>query len=176
MGGFNLITTFLVVFFFLIKRGPLLLENMWIKYFNSTSGRIKKFFKGIYLVLVSLCVCLRDTEFMYYFFYMIFGVWGIIVHPFFFLFHLTDFLRIELLSFIFLCLIFRLCDQIYLAAKTSNLFGFHSVFFDRILLHTRCLQVSQQSVQWVLSQIMEVFDDHHRPNIQRDRRCRHFSH
>ncbi len=37
--------------------------------------------------------CLNDGEFVYYALYMAFVVIGLTIHPFFFAFHLSDFLR-----------------------------------------------------------------------------------
>ena len=98
IGILNLIFSSLVVFFFFIKRAPLLLEKSWTDFYYLKANKFKKIFKGFKLIIKSLFICLQDYLFLYYICYIFFSSWGIILHPFFFVFHLTDFLRIEVLA------------------------------------------------------------------------------
>ena len=86
----------LVVFFILIKRGPLKVQFIWKGFLDlKTSFFHKYIWTFFYKLIYSFIVFLQDIEFLYYIAYIAFIVFGLTVHPFFFVFHLTDFLRIE---------------------------------------------------------------------------------
>lgn len=89
-----LVFSSLIVFFFLVKRAPLKVDKIWENY-----EKPPKFFNMMCDVLIrgikSLFILLQDSDILYYSIYIIAGIVGLTVHPFFFAFHLMDFLKLE---------------------------------------------------------------------------------
>lgn len=100
LGYINLGFSLLVMFFFAIKKAPLLLTDMWNEFMSIQMGYTMRFIRSIYMILKSFIVCLVDFDFAYYCGYMTCIVLGIVVHPFLFVFLLVDFLRIETLKIV----------------------------------------------------------------------------
>ncbi|CAK81773.1 unnamed protein product (macronuclear) [Paramecium tetraurelia] len=97
LGITMLVFSSLIVFFFLVKRAPLKVDHIWEDY-----QKPKTVMKMIWEVSVrgikSLFILLQDPDILYYFIYIIAGIVGLTVHPFFFAFHLMDFLKLEQLK------------------------------------------------------------------------------
>lgn len=97
VGITNIVLSSLVVFLFFLRRAPLLYEPIW-KGFSEIPWGFSKVIKMIVNLIMTLISWLTDFDFAYYAAYIIFALMGLIVHPFFFVFHLSDVLRIELLK------------------------------------------------------------------------------
>jgi len=98
LGTINLVFGSAVVILFLIKKAPLIIDHIWIGFFEEKMNNFFKIWKGFKKILISFYICLNDLEFFYYIIYIIMNVSGLGVHPFFFVFNLTDFLRIDQLK------------------------------------------------------------------------------
>ncbi len=98
IGTINLIFLATVIFFFLMKRAPLLLEELWTNFYEAKVGLIKRFILFIITALKSVFIMLNDFEIVFNSIYIGFVVVGLTVHPFFFAFTMTDFLRTEYLK------------------------------------------------------------------------------
>ena len=61
-------------------------------------GIAKKIILAIYYLIYSFYLCLTDFDLMYYVLYIAFALLGLLLHPFFFAFHLSNFLRIGVLT------------------------------------------------------------------------------
>ena len=81
-----------------MKRAPLLLEDLWTKFYEAQVGIIKRFILLIITALKSILILLSDFEIVFNTIYIMFVVVGLTLHPFFFAFTLTDFLRTEYLK------------------------------------------------------------------------------
>lgn len=94
LGIIMLVFSSLIVFFFVVKRAPLKVDHLWAGFLSE---------KGFFNILVSflkrtinsMFILLRDVDVLYYSIFIIAGVVGLAVHPFFFAFHLMDVLRLE---------------------------------------------------------------------------------
>lgn len=95
LGTINLILGATVVVLFLIKKAPLMIHHVWIGFFESKMNRFLKIWKGFLKVLISFYICLNDMEFLYYIIYILMIMSGLGIHPFFFVFNLTDYLKID---------------------------------------------------------------------------------
>ncbi|CAK68868.1 unnamed protein product (macronuclear) [Paramecium tetraurelia] len=97
LGITMLVFSSLIVFFFLVKRAPLKVDHIWEDY-----QKPKTVMKMIWDVSIrgikSLIILLQDSDILYYCIYIIAGIVGLTVHPFFFAFHLMDFLKLEQLK------------------------------------------------------------------------------
>ncbi|CAD8153241.1 unnamed protein product [Paramecium pentaurelia] len=97
LGITMLVFSSLIVFFFLVKRAPLKVDHIWEDY-----QKQKKLINTIFDVSVrsikSFFILLQDPDILYYCIYIIAGIVGLTVHPFFFAFHLMDFLKLEQLK------------------------------------------------------------------------------
>lgn len=97
VGVTNIVFSMLVVVLFLFRRAPLLYEPIW-EGFSKIPWSIQKVVKLILNVITTLYCWFTDFDFSYYITYILFSFLGLFVHPFFFVFQLTDVLRIELLK------------------------------------------------------------------------------
>ena len=81
-----------VVVFFLIKIAPLIvtraLANKSI-FDEPHPGILKRLINNLYKLFFVLFSCLADFEVLYYLGYGCMAVFGLIIHPFFFSFHLS---------------------------------------------------------------------------------------
>jgi hypothetical protein len=102
LGILNLIFSFLIVFFFLIKKAPLLIDDYWNQLKLDMRKKKKNFFLLFYYFIVFLMKIslkfLSNFEFIYYMIYMIMNVSSLAIHPFLFAFNLSDFLNIDILK------------------------------------------------------------------------------
>lgn len=96
----NILFSALVVFFFLIKRAPLIVleKNVWKGFWVAKIKKLKRLLLFIWKSSYSFYLCLSDFDFVYYMLYILFAIGGLVIHPFLFCFQLTDFLRIDLLK------------------------------------------------------------------------------
>ncbi|EGR32968.1 MIR domain protein [Ichthyophthirius multifiliis] len=104
MAQFNYLKTFgyimifcsmLVLLFFLIKKGPLYLNEAWAAnqaFLEIKTGILIQWFKYIIIVIISFVRVLINPEVIYYLAYGSLAVLATEIHPFFFAFHLTEFL------------------------------------------------------------------------------------
>lgn len=89
-----LVFSSLIVFFFLVKRAPLKVDDIWNGYVMP-----KKF--STFLLdftirsIKSIFILMKDVDILYYSIYIIAGIVGLTVHPFFFAFHLMDFMKLD---------------------------------------------------------------------------------
>ena len=97
IGIANIVLSSLVVFLFFIRRAPLLYAPIWKDYSEIPWG-FTKVITTILNIVKTAYAWLTDFDFAYYAAYIAFALLGLLLHPFFFVFHLSDFLRIELLK------------------------------------------------------------------------------
>lgn len=72
---------------------------MWVEWYNANYGSsLLKLGFFIFNIIKSVYAILNDFDFVYYAFYMIFCVLGLMVHPFYFGCLTVDFLRIKFLK------------------------------------------------------------------------------
>lgn len=97
LGTINLVLGLAVVFLFLIKKAPLIIDHIWKGFFvkRNEMSIFLKIWVCLKNILISFYICLFDGEFLYYIIYTLMIISGLIIHPFFFVFNLTDFLRID---------------------------------------------------------------------------------
>lgn len=95
LGTINLILGSTVVVLFLIKKAPLMIRHVWEGFFETKMNLFFKIWKGFLKVLISFYICLNDMEFLYYIIYILMIMSGLGIHPFFFVFNLTDYLKID---------------------------------------------------------------------------------
>ncbi|EGR33562.1 MIR domain protein [Ichthyophthirius multifiliis] len=99
IGLINLALVSIVVAFFLIKRAPLIVENIWKNFFKGGYLNIlQKFIQFIINTLRSIYLCLQDFDIIYYCLQLCFALIGLTYHPFLFAGLLSDFLRFDILS------------------------------------------------------------------------------
>jgi len=98
LGILNLVFSSLVVANFFLKRAPLLLGDIWKGFFSRKFNIIKTPLRFVFKLIHSLLRGLKDFDILYYCLVMFFALMGLLVHPAFFFFQLTDFLRNELLK------------------------------------------------------------------------------
>ncbi|CAD8076144.1 unnamed protein product [Paramecium sonneborni] len=97
LGITMLVFSSLIVFFFLVKRAPLKVDHIWEDYQKPKT--IMKMIGDVSIRgIKSLIILLQDSDILYYCIYIIAGIVGLTVHPFFFAFHLMDFLKLEQLK------------------------------------------------------------------------------
>ena len=105
----DLVLGSLVVFFFLVKRAPLKIRTIWDPFFDlqEVEARDKNapkmsFLRISWIILIntarSLFILLQDFDILYYSLYILTGIVGLTIHPFFFGFHLMDFFKLEQLK------------------------------------------------------------------------------
>ncbi len=87
-----------MVGFFLLKRAPLLTGDLWKDFSGMELNFVFKFFFFIIKWLQTLYKMLTDFDIVYNLGLIFFIVIGIIIHPFFQAFCLSDFLRTEYLK------------------------------------------------------------------------------
>jgi len=84
-----------VLSFFLLKNVPLIIKNAWQDSDSANKKPVKKsciektFTVFIKLIKVFIAI-LKSWEVMYYIAYGTLAILGVIIHPFFFTFHLTE--------------------------------------------------------------------------------------
>lgn len=102
LGILNLVFSGLAVLLFFMKRGPLLAGGIWrslaTRFKTREYGCFKKGFLYCQAVMRSFVACLSDFTLLFYILYIALLICGLSVHPFFYAFHLTDFLRISILQ------------------------------------------------------------------------------
>lgn len=98
MGLVNLVLSSLVVFFFFVKKAPLLLKDIWVAWWESNLTKFMRVVEFSALLLNSIYICLMDFDFVYYMTYQFCLIIGLIYHPFFFGILTFDFLRINFLK------------------------------------------------------------------------------
>ncbi|EGR27785.1 MIR domain protein, partial [Ichthyophthirius multifiliis] len=106
IGIFNLFLVCIVVSFFLLKRAPLIIGNIWCSFFLLKLKKkktkfiffIKNFFNFLIKIFYSIYLLLQDFDIIYYFTQLIFALLGLTYHPFLFGGLLFDFLRFDILS------------------------------------------------------------------------------
>lgn len=85
-----------VVIFFLCKRAPLYLKRAWEENEHIVSNKnqvaLIKYTKYLVIILSSILKVLTNIEVVYYLMYGTLAFIATYVHPFFFAFHLTEFL------------------------------------------------------------------------------------
>ena len=82
-----------VVSFYLCKRAPLIIKNSWQSLSYLKPKKIlAKFFYFIIKCLYVLLQVLKNFDIVYYLAYGAFSILGVVVHPFFFAFHLSEIL------------------------------------------------------------------------------------
>lgn len=95
LGLVMLVSSLFVVAFYLVKKAPLVIEKVWKKSEKAESQKAKK--KGIISRLLSFLFkvtliffeLVQTIEIVYFTLYGVMGIVGVVVHPFFFAFHLT---------------------------------------------------------------------------------------
>jgi hypothetical protein len=97
-GLLDLVFSSLIVFFFLVKRAPLKIYDVWKGLTTLRLSCIKMMFKIILNSIKSLFILLQDFDILYYTVYIMAGIVGLILHPFLFAFHLMDFLKLDQLK------------------------------------------------------------------------------
>lgn len=104
LGILNLVFSGLAVLLFFMKRGPLLAGKIWtdlalkFKHKDKSLSFFRKGFLYNQAVMRSFWACLSDFKLLFYILYIALLICGLSVHPFFYAFHLTDFLRISILK------------------------------------------------------------------------------
>lgn len=97
LGLINLSFSSVVLFFFFVKKAPLLLHDLWVEWFELDQGLLNRLIMLVVTILKSVHVCLMDFDFVYYLGYMTLLVVGLLIHPFFFGLLTLDFLRTQFL-------------------------------------------------------------------------------
>ena len=97
-GLVNLSFSSLLVFFFLVRRAPLKVYYIWENFYSLNCGLIKKQLILLKRVFHSLYILLQDFDILYYSVYIFANIIGLIIHPFFFAFHMLEFLKIKSLQ------------------------------------------------------------------------------
>ena len=89
-----------MITFFAIKKAPLLITDMWKEFLAKKMGCLERTIMTIVMIAKSFINCLVDFDFAYFCGYMACIIIGLIIHPFFFVLLLADFLRIETLKIV----------------------------------------------------------------------------
>lgn len=100
LGYLNLGFSLLVITFFAIKKAPLLITDIWIKFIKTPMGWFERIIMTFVMICKSFINCLVDFDFAYYFAYMSCIIVGLVIHPFAFVLLLADFLRISTLKIV----------------------------------------------------------------------------
>lgn len=84
-----------VLIFFLIKNIPLIVRNAWKDSDTNKKKKEKKSFVEKFISISFKCIkvfiaFLKSGDVMYYLAYGVLAVMGVVIHPFFFTFHLTE--------------------------------------------------------------------------------------
>lgn len=104
LGFLNLVFSSLSILLFVMKRGPILTGKIWRSLeinLIENQEKIHYLNKGILYGkawVSSFKIYLTDFTMLFYLLYLVFIILGLTVHPFFYAFHLTDFLRIAILK------------------------------------------------------------------------------
>ncbi|EGR27978.1 hypothetical protein IMG5_185610 [Ichthyophthirius multifiliis] len=147
-GYIMIFCSMLVLLFFLVKKGPLYLKEVWQTneaFLQIKTGLIVQYVKHLLIIVSSLIRFIINPEVVYYLTYGTLAVLATEIHPFFFAFHLTEFLlryptlrnilRAVYEPYISLALTFIL---ILLFIYFFSLFGY--IFFDKAY-HGRCQEL-----------------------------------
>lgn len=101
LGIIMIICSSFVVAFFLMKKAPLVIQKAWkIDLFNRTNpdgskkspGLLGKLVNFLFKAIFTVITILQSVEIVYYILYGLLAVVGLVIHPFFFAFHLTEIL------------------------------------------------------------------------------------
>ena len=98
IGTINLSLVSIVVSFFLLKRAPLIIENIWKNFFSQNIAFFKIPILFIFKILYSIYLLFQDFDIVYYFSQLCFALLGLTYHPFIFSGLLSDFLRFDILT------------------------------------------------------------------------------
>ena len=98
LGVLNLVFTSLVVTHFFLKRAPVLVADIWEGFLDQPFRPIKTPLVFIKKVIFSFIRGLQDFDILQNCCIILFAILGLAVHPFFFFFMLTYFVRIDLLK------------------------------------------------------------------------------
>lgn len=85
-----------------LKRAPILSKSIWDGYLEECEqkkyGWFKRSWNFIITVVKCFLKCLLDFEYMYQTLYLLFSIFGLVSSYVFFIFHLSDFMRIDVLK------------------------------------------------------------------------------
>jgi len=100
LGILNIVFSCMVISIFFINKAPLLLRDMWYDwYYGDVNNKLLKFAWFFFTLIKSIYSCLLDFEFVFYSLYIVFCVFGLKFHPFFFAWGLlVEFLRFKILK------------------------------------------------------------------------------
>mmetsp|Transcript_30987 Transcript_30987/g.28185 ORF Transcript_30987/g.28185 Transcript_30987/m.28185 type:complete len:159 (+) Transcript_30987:814-1290(+) len=79
-----------VVIFFLSKKAPLIFREAWKDQANKKKGIVSYIFGLILKLVKTVFLSLKNPMVLYYLAYGTLSILGIVIHPFFFSFHLTE--------------------------------------------------------------------------------------
>ena len=94
-GIFMIVCSTFVVLFFLLKKGPLYVKTAWREnqdLLKMPADPFTKLFKLLIVVLKSMLRIFTNIEVVYYLTYGALAYVAMMVHPFFYAFHLTEFI------------------------------------------------------------------------------------
>jgi len=105
IGLIMIVCSLFVVLFFLIKKAPLVIQKAWeIDPINQNDkkkkGILARLLSFLFKTIFTVITVLKTIEIVYYLLYGFLAIIGVLVHPFFFSFHLTEVL-LRYFSFIF---------------------------------------------------------------------------
>lgn len=100
LGILNLVFSGLSITFFFIKKAPLLLSELLENYFKINKTWNIRLLKIPILIINSFIICFTDYDFAFYSGYVACAILGLVIHPFIFVFMLSDFFRIKSLSIV----------------------------------------------------------------------------
>jgi len=83
-----------VVLFFLLKKGPLYVKTAWREnkdILSMPSDPITKLIKLLFVIISSALKVFSNIEVVYYILFGLLSYFALFIHPFFYAFHLTEF-------------------------------------------------------------------------------------
>jgi len=95
LGIINVASSGLVVFFFCVKKAPLLLEDIWKEWWYTKDKLLIEIFKLIITILKSIQLISTDFDLLFQLFYICVSILGLLIHPFLFGLLTFDFLRLK---------------------------------------------------------------------------------
>mmetsp|Transcript_38694 Transcript_38694/g.34400 ORF Transcript_38694/g.34400 Transcript_38694/m.34400 type:complete len:183 (-) Transcript_38694:800-1348(-) len=98
LGVLNLVFSGLVVAHFFMKRAPILLGDIWSKFYKMKLNLMWTPLSFVAAVVISFYKCLRDIDILFNCLVILFAILGLALHPFFFFFGLTDMMRNDVLK------------------------------------------------------------------------------
>lgn len=90
LGSLNLVFAFFIFINFLLKKVPLLINDIWFEYYT-LKNRFLKILSFVLKTFYSVYICICDVEFVYHLIYIVTIICGLTVHPFFFACNLSEF-------------------------------------------------------------------------------------